>query len=104
MIFLRHLSLVVPLCLLSGPSPDQIDSAVTWAQAQEREGRKVLIHCAHGHGRSATVLAAILIANGQAASIAEAEAIMKKARPRVRLNTRQKATLTEWFQRRGKGE
>ncbi len=34
---------------------------VSWALAQRAAGRKVLVHCAHGHGRSATVLAAILI-------------------------------------------
>ena len=87
----------------AGPLPHQIDDGVAWAQAQELEGRKVLIHCAHGHGRSATILCAILIANGQASTIAEAEKILKSERPRVRLNTRQRAALTEWFNTRRKG-
>ena len=37
------------------------EQGVSWALAQRAAGRKVLVHCAHGHGRSATVLAAILI-------------------------------------------
>ena len=149
-----------------------------WALQQRAAGRPVLVHCAHGHGRSATVLAAILIggcwlraaawgmgclrgvmqqpgtishsgccqrqaecpcllmvsflsrlpvcgsrlqralllrpqgppisgprcpppidwpaAEGQAKGPADAEALMKAQRPRVRLNRRQKAALKQW--------
>ncbi|KAG7669411.1 putative Uncharacterized protein YnbD [Nannochloris sp. 'desiccata'] len=88
---------MIPVWDTHSPLPDQIDDAVVWAQEQERQGRQILIHCAHGHGRSATVLCAILVANGQAQSIAEAEATLKKERPRVRLNVRQRAAVTEWF-------
>lgn len=43
------------------PTAQQIEVGVQWALAQRAAGRPVLVHCAHGHGRSATVLAAILI-------------------------------------------
>ena len=43
------------------PTPPQIEQGVQWALQQRAAGRPVLVHCAHGHGRSATVLAAILI-------------------------------------------
>lgn len=43
------------------PTPQQIEAGVQWALAQRASGLPVLVHCAHGHGRSATVLAAILI-------------------------------------------
>ena len=43
------------------PTAQQIETGVQWALAQRAAGRPVLVHCAHGHGRSATVLAAILI-------------------------------------------
>ena len=43
------------------PTPAQIEQGVKWALQQRAAGRPVLVHCAHGHGRSATVLAAILI-------------------------------------------
>jgi len=88
---------VIPVWDTHSPLPHQIDDAVVWAQEQERQGRQILIHCAHGHGRSATVLCAILIADGKAQSIAEAEKMIKKERPRVRLNVRQRAAVTEWF-------
>lgn len=73
-----------------------------WAAQQVAAGRPVLVHCAHGHGRSATVLAAILIADGRAAGVAEAEALMQAQRPRVRLNRRQRAALLAWVARRKK--
>lgn len=133
----------------------QIEQGVQWALAQRAEGRPVLVHCAHGHGRSATVLAAILIgalpcwlgcswllvygasgrgsraqlegpmaapntcpctahapsrrslypfpcaADGHASGPADAEALMKAERPRVRLNTRQRAALKRWAAARG---
>jgi protein-tyrosine phosphatase len=61
----------------------------------------VLIHCAHGHGRSATLLAAVLIADGAAEGVAEAEAAMRAVRPRVKLNRRQQASLVTWLEARG---
>lgn len=78
------------------PTPAQIEQGVQWAVAQRAAGRPVLVHCAHGHGRSATVLGAILIAEGLAEGAADAEALMKAQRPRVRLNRRQKAALKAW--------
>ena len=94
---------MIPVWDTHAPSPEQIDIGVAWAQQQERAGRKVLIHCAHGHGRSATMLCAIVIANGQAKTIAEAEAMLKKERPRVRLNNRQRESLTNWYLTTQKG-
>ena len=86
----------------AGPTPEQIDEGVAWALKQESAGRPVLIHCAHGHGRSATLLCAILIAKGEVGGMAEAVAVLKESRPRVRLNTRQRAGLTQWVELRTK--
>lgn len=86
------------------PTPAQIERGVAWALGQRAAGCPVLVHCAHGHGRSATVLAAILIAEGAAAGPAEAEALMKAQRPRVRLNKRQMGALKAWAAARGKRE
>jgi protein-tyrosine phosphatase len=57
----------------------QIQRGVEWAQEQLAAGQSVYIHCAHGHGRSATVLAALLIATGQASTAEEAVDIMRCA-------------------------
>jgi len=94
----------LPVWDTHGPDLDQIDQGVAWSLEQERAGRPVLIHCAHGHGRSATVLAAVLIAKGKAGSVAEAERVLKASRPRVRLNTRQRAVLTKWVETRKKSK
>lgn len=53
----------------------------------------VYIHCAIGHGRSATVTAAVLIAKGLAKDAKEAEAMLKKARPWIKLNYTQRELL-----------
>lgn len=51
----------------------------------------VFIHCAAGHGRSATVAAAVLVRRGVEEDIGAAVATMKARRPRVRLVRDQRA-------------
>lgn len=82
------------------PSHNQLDAGVIWAESQVAAGRTVLVHCAHGHGRSAAMLAAILIARGTVRTPEEAEALMRKHRPRVRLNTRQRRGVEVWAEMR----
>jgi protein-tyrosine phosphatase len=53
----------------------------------------VYIHCAAGHGRSATLAAAVLIARGLANSVEEAEKVMRKARPGIRLAPTQRSLV-----------
>lgn len=64
-------------CCLTAPNADQVQEGVEWVQREMADGRSVYIHCAHGHGRSATVLAAVLIASGQAGNAEEAVALMR---------------------------
>ena len=54
----------------------------------------VYIHCAQGRGRSAALAAALLIARGAAGDVDEAEAVLRRARPTVRLNAMQRAWVT----------
>jgi protein-tyrosine phosphatase len=54
----------------------------------------VYIHCAFGHSRSATVAAAVLITRGLARDAAQAQSLLKKARPRTGLNRVQRKLLT----------
>lgn len=56
----------------------------------------VYVHCALGHGRSALVVAAVLLARGLAKDANEAEAQVKAARPGVGLNKAQRAFLSKW--------
>ncbi|MDB5324329.1 MAG: hypothetical protein JWN40_5960 [Phycisphaerales bacterium] len=53
----------------------------------------ILIHCAQGHGRSAALAAALLIARGLAENIEEAERLMTAVRPKVRLKASQRALV-----------
>ena len=48
------------------------------------------------------MLSAILIAEGMADSIDEAEAMIKAKRPRVRLNANQREGLALWLSQRSK--
>ena len=58
------------------------------------------VHCAQGHGRSGTLVAALLLARGTAKSVDEAIATVRKARPGVRLNAQQRALLARGPRRR----
>jgi len=49
-------------------------------------GKGVLVHCRHGQSRSATVVAAYLIANKICGGVEEAMDFLKEKRPRVNPN------------------
>ena len=62
------------------------------------------VQCAQGHGRSATVVAAVLLARGEAEDATQAEALIRRARPSARLHTEQRALLARmvpWLGRLG---
>lgn len=62
----------------------------------------VYIHCALGHGRSATVAAGVLIAKGFVHNIQEAEEVLKTARPGIKFSPAQKNLLKKYqFHTRG---
>ena len=83
----------VPILDATGPSPARLERAVSWCRDRLAAGEPVLVHCAHGHGRSALVAAATLLALGHAADPAEAVASLRRARPGVKLSERQLAAL-----------
>mmetsp|Transcript_4023 Transcript_4023/g.11534 ORF Transcript_4023/g.11534 Transcript_4023/m.11534 type:complete len:248 (-) Transcript_4023:85-828(-) len=84
------------------PTVEGFERGVKFALEKRDEGRSVLVHCAHGHGRSVAMLCAILIAEGKVQSVDEAESFIKKKRPRARLNRNQKENLIKWFDQRHK--
>lgn len=81
--------LAIPTLDASAPTPSQIASAV---DAIIAANGAAFIHCAHGHGRSATVAAAVLIRRG-VATLGDVEAKMQALRPRISLNATQRAAL-----------
>jgi protein-tyrosine phosphatase len=84
---------VTYLCLptLDAAAPDEAGLGRLLGRLVGADG--VYVHCASGHGRSATVAAALLIARGLAASVPAAEARLRAARPSVRLSGAQRALL-----------
>lgn len=78
------------------PHPDKIDEAANFA-VQARVNGDVLIHCAHGRGRSTTVMCAALVKAGLFENWEEAlEKGIRPMRQVCKLNSRMKENLTEW--------
>jgi protein-tyrosine phosphatase len=91
-------------------SPEQLEKAANfcieareeWNQAKKRglvEGEypQILIHCAHGRGRSTTVMCAALVKMGLFATYGEAlEKGIRPGRPCCKLNSAMRKNLAEW--------
>ncbi len=80
------------------PKDDIISDAVTWMKQQIDDERIVLVHCAKGRGRSATLVAAYLMKE-ENMTLEEANALMKKKRPLTKLEGKHHRHLSAWFNR-----
>jgi atypical dual specificity phosphatase len=72
---------------------------VDWIAARILEGRVVLIHCAKGRGRSATVLAAYLM-DARGMTFDEVDDLLTRRRPLVKLQDRHREVLEPWIAHR----
>ena len=90
----------LPLPALDGTAPALADtsSAVDWIERRLAQNRKVLVHCAAGHGRSATIVACLLIRRRLATDAETAIRLMRAARPLVSLNRTQRALVARYAQ------
>ncbi len=90
------LSAHVPILDASPPTDRQFREAVEIIARWRAEGRCVLIHCAQGHGRTATISAALLVSLGLANDAEQALAMIKAARPLASPSPGQKAALVHF--------
>jgi protein-tyrosine phosphatase len=83
--------LAIPTLDAMSPTPAQIAAAVDRMLAADGPA---YIHCAFGHGRSATVAAALLVRRGEA-TLDDVERKLRARRPRIGLNAHQRRALAE---------
>jgi protein-tyrosine phosphatase len=91
---ITHLRLFVPDVWV--PDEDAITEGVDWMKQQAAAGRSVLVHCAKGRGRSATILAAYLMREA-GYSYVEARDLLKSRRKLSKLEDRHQVVLEDWI-------
>lgn len=89
----------LPVLDATAPGLEQLRAAVEWLKQHAASG-PVYVHCALGHGRSATVVAAYLIAVGVAADAKSSVKHLRERRPGVRLNRAQRRVLNRFAEER----
>jgi protein-tyrosine phosphatase len=94
---INHLRIKVPDVMV--PSADELSEAVNWIHEQIVQKRNVLIHCAKGRGRSATLLVAYLM-ECEGMSYDEAKELLRSQRPLTHLESRHRRRLESWYAER----
>ncbi len=79
----------LPVFDITAPTPAQLRIAVDWLRGAVARG-PVYVHCALGHGRSACVVLAYLLATGVVTTVAEGMKLLRERRPKVKLTRSQR--------------
>ena len=82
------------------PDEKVLTEAVAWIEDQLADGRTLLIHCAKGRGRSATVLAAYLMKT-EGMSFDAVRDLLRSKRGLVKLEDRHRRVLESWVAKAG---
>jgi len=78
------------------PKEDVITHAVDWMKKEIDDDRIVLVHCAKGRGRSATLVAAYLMKE-EGMTFEEANRLLKSKRPLTKLEVKHRHRLKNWI-------
>jgi protein-tyrosine phosphatase len=81
---------------MCGVAMSDLDRGIRFVNAFRDAGQRVLIHCEHGIGRSATLALCVLVQRGHAPL--DALALMKKQRPLVSPSPEQFACWCAWLE------
>lgn len=84
---------------LDGTAPEP-EAMAKLVDTLANEEAPIYVHCAAGHGRSATVAAALLLRREVCATVEEAVTLMQKSRPRVHLGSGQRAVARRFEAKR----
>lgn len=77
----------------------ELDCDTLAAAIEKLRPGRTYIHCAQGRGRTAVFAIALVLARGEATTVKEALAMLRVARPKVRLNCSQRACVNEFANR-----
>lgn len=77
------------------PPPRDIERAAVLCAAQRADG-DIMVHCAHGRGRSTCVMVACLVRAGLHATWRDAFEAIKPRRPGIKLNGQMRRALDAW--------
>ncbi len=77
------------------PPPEQIERAARFGAAAAARG-DVMVHCAHGRGRSTCVMVACLVRAGVYTTWREAFDGISPRRPGIKINGKMRRALDEW--------
>jgi protein-tyrosine phosphatase/membrane-associated phospholipid phosphatase len=89
----------LPILDLTWPTQEQLHEAAAFLATEAARGT-VYLHCKIGYSRSAAVAGAYLLATGQAATVEEAVARLRTARPSIVIRPEALEALREFARRR----